>query len=198
MKKGKKRYFLLVIIMTATLVFAGCSSSQHRVEESLAELPERHYQARPSMAVLPFRNDSGEQIIHHGEKVSSRMRSTLIETDRFQVKPEGETMEVLSEASLPNISPAEALRVAENLDVSYILMGNVIRVDIEETSSSTSVEAVLEVQLLDLVSQQVTDTYQGQGYAREKAVGDVILRDLVWTAREEALIRLVNQITYYY
>ena len=169
-KTTKKSKWLIPIIVISSLLLAGFFISDHFTKET--------YQAgKISLAVVPFRNISGdENNSHYGMGMASEIRTKLSLSKKF------EHLSSLQATATYANSDKTPKEIGEELDVDYLVMGLFqiagadIRVNVEllDVASGKSVEEIPQYQ------NKFTDIFQVQS-----EIANQVLREFFFFNQNE-------------
>lgn len=191
--KKKNIFSLLVLsLFLLPLILGGCQEREYRIQESLVETSPRPYEERPTVALFPFRNLSGNQVIQQESSMSTLVRSRLSETDRFRVVPEKDISARLPEDSQHNISVGQAIGTARKLDARYAITGVIENVEIEAEGNQTEVILKTRVQIIDVKSEKVEHSYSPETTASDSSTGENVEKQLLWTVKQEMVNKIIN------
>lgn len=193
MKSKLKSILIFILLISFILILTGCRD--YRVSVPVANIESRPFTERPTVAIMPFKNNSKRQIIQAGDSVSSLLRTRLGNTDRYRMIPENDIKSLISSRTIPGkISVGKALNIGQKLEADYIITGIIQNVKISTSDQETEVRVKIGVQLINIDSQKVIDTYRSKTFASDTEQGTNIERQLIWTAKNEAVNKTVNHL----
>ena len=191
-KKIKMIYFVLFIITVSMLLFTGCQERDYRIQETIVETTPLPYNERPTVAVMPFRNLSGNQRIKEEALGSTLLRTRLSNTDRFRIVPEEDVLSHISDGKKHNLSAGEAISIARKTNSRYAVTGVIENVKIETSPGRTEVELRTKIQVIDTRTEKVKHSYSPTTTASDSSTGDNIEKLLLWTVKQEMINKTVN------